>query len=344
MLNAFAEFLDAQNRILLTTHENPDGDGIGAMLGLAHYLRLRGKETRLVVSPAPPANLAFLDPEGWIEPFEPEGRHRDLAEWPGLWLLVDASEPARLGGMLPTFTASKALKACLDHHLKALPGGFDMECADPAASASAELVFELAAPRLGGPLPVPMATAIYAGIVDDTGNFRFSNASPKVHRIAAQLIEQGVDPSGVYQALYHQGSSARMRIFGHAFQGLELIAQDRCGLMALSRADLESCGATHEDLDGLVNKPLELRGVEVAALLYELKDGRFKLSLRSRGEVDVNALCRELGGGGHRLASGAKVDGPLDAARTRVRGLLEAHLAKKLALQGKESHTGRCRP
>jgi len=330
MLERFAAFLDSQDRILLTTHENPDGDGSGAMIGLAHYLRSIGKQVRIVVSPALPQFLAFLDPEGWIEAYDPQGAHRDLADWPSTWLLVDASEPRRLGKMHPAFLASKALKVCLDHHLKDAPEGFTMEFTDPTASASAQLVYGLAASRMPRPLPKPMANALYAGMVDDTGNFRFSNATAAIHRIAADLIEEGVEPARIYQQLYHQGRPERMKLFARAFDGLRLLFGGHYASLNISRLDLDACGAEHDDMEGLVNRPLEMRGVEVSALLYEMEDGQIKLSLRSRERVDVNAICREFGGGGHRLASGAKLDGPLQTAQTRVDAAVQSRLQQDL--------------
>jgi phosphoesterase RecJ-like protein len=318
MMNRFAQFLDQQTRILLTTHENPDGDGTGAMLGLAHYLKALGKDVRIVVTPRVPANLGFLDPEGWVEAFDPAGRHRDLAAWPDAWLLVDASEPHRLGPLHPLFLATQATRACLDHHLKDAPQGFQEEFTDPTASASAELVFELATLRMALPLPLPMAEAIYAGVVDDTGNFRFSNATAKVHRLAAQLIDQGVSPSRIYQNLYHQGRPERLRLSGRAFDTMALASEGRYARLSLTEADFQACGADHDDMEGLVNRPLELAGVEVACLLHELEDGRVKASLRSRERVNVNAVCRQFGGGGHRLASGAKLNGPMAKAQAQM--------------------------
>ena len=179
-----------------------------------------------------------MDPDGWVEPFEPQGTHRDLAAWPDAWVLVDASEPRRLGPMhaaLPGHAGAR--KACLDHHLKEAPQGFDEEFTDPAASASAELVYDLAVLRLAPPLPLPMAEALYAGVVDDTGNFRFSNATPKVHRLAADLIEQGVDPARIYQDLYHQGRPEKLRISGRAFDGMALLGEGRYARLSVAEAD-----------------------------------------------------------------------------------------------------------
>jgi phosphoesterase RecJ-like protein len=311
MLDRLATFLDAPSRILLTSHENPDGDGLGAAIGLLHYLRCKGKEVRIVVFPHVSPELLWLDPENLIEAYEPETRHRELATWPDAWLLVDASEPHRLGPLQAAFNATSARTACLDHHLKDAPQGFAEEFTDPGASASAELVYDLAAAHLQRPWPIAMQEALYAGVVADTGNFQFSNSTAKVHRLAADLIEQGVLPARIYQKLYWQERPEKLRLFGRAFESLQMLEGGRYARLTVTLADLAACAANHDDLDRLVNKPLELKGVEVSALLYESAEGRVKCSLRSRERVDVNAVARRFAGGGHRLASGAKLPGPI---------------------------------
>jgi len=307
MLDRFAAFLDRHTRILLTTHENPDGDGVGAAIALAAHLKAKGKQVRIVVTPSLPENLRFLDPEGWVEAYDPVAQHQALAAWPDAWLLIDASEPHRMGPIFSPFEATQASRACLDHHLKDAPKGFDDEFTDSTASASTELVYDLVRPRVAGDFPAVMAQALYAGLVSDTGNFRHSNSTPKVHRAAADLIAQGVHPARTFNALYQTATPAKLRLFGRAMGGLQLREEGRFAYVCVTQADLTACGATHEDLDDLVEEPRKLRGVEVAALFSETADGRAKVSLRSRERVDVNAVCRQFGGGGHRLASGAKV-------------------------------------
>jgi phosphoesterase RecJ-like protein len=318
MLDRFAAFLDRHTKVLLTTHENPDGDGVGASIALAAHLKALGKEARIVVTPALPENLRFLDPEGWIEAFDPQGAHQSLAAWPEAWLLIDASEPHRMGPLFAAFEGTKAERACLDHHLKDAPKGFDAEFTDPTASASTELVYDLVRPRIGGDLPPVMVQALYAGLVSDTGNFRHSNSTPKVHHAAADLIAQGVHPARTFNALYQTATPAKLKLFGRAMGGLQLRDGGRFAYVSVTQADLAACGATHEDLDELVEEPRKLKGVEVAALFSETADGRAKVSLRSRERVDVNAVCKQFGGGGHRLASGAKVDGPLESFQAAV--------------------------
>jgi phosphoesterase RecJ-like protein len=330
MLDRFASFIAAHQRFLLTTHENPDGDGIGASIGLAAYLKSLGKEARMVVTPSIPENLRWLDEAGLAEAYEPEGRHKDLAAWPDVWLVTDASEPHRLGPLHGAFESTKATRACLDHHLKDAPQGFDQEFTDPTASASAELVFDLVAPRMAKPWPAPMVRALYTGMVADTGNFRFSNATPKLHRAAADLIGMGAEPARVFQGLYHTDTPQKVKLWGRAMEGLRLVEAGRVALVAVTLADLEACSANHEDLDELVQQPMRLKGVEASALLYEAADGRIKLSLRSRERVDVNAVCKRFGGGGHRLASGAKLPAPMASALVQVEAALAEQVARDL--------------
>ena len=330
MLDRFATFLDRHDRVLLTTHENPDGDGIGAAVALAAHLKSRGRQARIVVSPALPANLRFLDPEGWVEAYDSTGMHRELGAWPDAWLLIDASEPQRMGPLLPLFEGTGAIRACLDHHLKDAPKGFDAEFVDPTASASAELVYDLVRPRIGGDLPLVMAQALYAGLVSDTGNFRHSNSTPKLHHAAADLIAQGVQPARIFNALYQTATPAKLRLFGRAMGALQLRDDGRFAYVSVTGADLAECGATPEDLDDLVEEPRRLMGVEVAALFSESGDGRAKVSLRSRERVDVNAVCRQFGGGGHRLASGAKVAQPLASFIAQVEAAVTAQIARDI--------------
>jgi phosphoesterase RecJ-like protein len=173
-----------------------------------------------------------------------------------------------------------------------------------------------------------MAQALYAGLVSDTGNFRHSNSTPKVHHAAADLIAQGVHPARTYTALYQTATPAKLKLFGRAMGGLQLRGEGRFAYVAVSQADLAECGAVPEDLDDLVEEPRKLKGVEVAALFSETPDGRAKVSLRSRERVDVNAVCRQFGGGGHRLASGAKVTMPLPTFMAEV----EAAVLQQLKL------------
>ena len=328
----FFNKLDSFNRILISTHEQPDADGIGATLGLAWHLRRLGKETRIVITPRLPGFLKFLDAEKWVECYDPNS-HGDIAAWPDCWVLADASELSRIGPMKECFLAARGKKGCIDHHI--LGCGmevFDFVYSNPEASSACELVLEAIAFSEGNlaDMPLPMAQALYAGLVDDTGNFRFYNTSPTVFQMAASLLENGVKPDVVYRSLYNQATLAKMRLFGIAFERMRLYCDDRLVITTVSLADMKSVGATHEDLEGLVNRPMELRTVEVSALAYEKSDGSVKLSTRSKSCVDVNAVCRHFGGGGHRLASGATLPGPITSVLEEIIPVMTARIEQDI--------------
>jgi phosphoesterase RecJ-like protein len=308
----FVQKLDSFNRILITPHEQPDADGIGSTLALAWHLHGLGKEFKLIVSPGMPSYLKFLDTKEWIECFDPTA-HADIAGWPDCWVLADANELNRLGPLKDSFLASKAAKLCIDHHLSEGDiKAFDYVLSNPCASSTCELVLD--ALKFSADMPLEMTQSLFAGIVDDTGGFRFPCTTPQVMKMAAALLESGVKPDYVNRGLYNQGRPAKMRIAGLATKHMHLYCDDRLATMTASLADMESVGAIHEDLEGLVNKPMELGSVEVSVLAYEKYAGCVKVSMRSKSSVDVNAVCRKFGGGGHRLASGVTLSGTVESA------------------------------
>ena len=311
----FVAKLNGFSRYLLTPHANPDADAIGATLGLAWHLRSLGKEVRIIVSPALPDFLKFLDEEGWIETYDPD-MHRHIAAWPDCWVMLDANDHFRLGPLNNEFLATKASRGCIDHHLHGKTEDFDFFYIDPLASSTSEVV----ARTIGHLKDIGKgaAQALYAGIVDDTGNFRYAGTTADVLRLAADLMECGAQPDVVSRGLYSQGTLAKMRITGVAIERMRLFSDDRLAVMAVTLSDLEAVGAGHDDLEGLVVKPLELRSAEVSILVYERRDSGVRVSMRSKSCVDVNAVCRHFGGGGHRLASGALFSETIESVLDQV--------------------------
>jgi phosphoesterase RecJ-like protein len=321
----FIEKLKSYGRILLATHENPDADAIGSMLGLAWYLHGLGKDFKVIVSPRLPDFLRFLDTEGWVEVFDP-ARHSDINAWLDCWVVVDANDPNRLGLLKASFEASKAAKLCIDHHLQRNMDAFDFIHSNPEASSTCELVLEVLGPS--SITNVGMAQALYAGIVDDTGGFKFQCTTPQVLRLAALLLEKGVKTDVVNRELYNQATPAKMRIFGMAYNHLSMYSDEHLAVLTLSLDDMKSAGATHDDLEGLVSKPLELRSVEVSILVYEKPDGAIRVSMRSKTRVDVNAIARLFGGGGHRFAAGATFSESIESVLKKIVPAIMASLGQ----------------
>jgi len=305
----------ASRRTILTTHLNADGDGAGCEAAVASWLRASGTEAWIVNPTAFPDAFRFLVPEpSWI--VEAGTSHaQDLCEQADLAVVLDTGEVPRIGRVrslireLPTVV--------VDHHQPGDQpiGGISLR--DPEACATGELVFDvLKAAR--GPWPVTALQGLYVAILTDTGSFRFTNATPGSHRVAAELIARGVDPEEMYARVYGAAPLSRYRLLRLALDTLEM--DDKAGIawMVLPYEVLKELGATQDDLEGMVDVPRGIQGVHVGLLFRQTATGEVKVSFRSNGPVDVNELAKRFGGGGHLKASGAMVAGPVDAAVPRV--------------------------
>lgn len=325
MLDAVSKLIEERQRFVLTTHVNPDGDGVGSQVALWHFLRSLGKEVWIVNNNELAAGLRFLEPAGGIRVYEPE-RDDPLLREAEVIVVLDNSAPERLDRMREAVLSSPATKVCLDHHPE--PDEiWDLLVIRESACATGEIVHDLVR-RMGGELSPEMATALYTAVVTDTGHFRFSNTRPSTHRLAAELVEAGVSVTQVYEEVYEQSSPAYMRLLGAALEGLRLESGGRLGVLTVTRELMARCGAEDEDTSEVINTVLGIAGVRLAILLKELPGGRTKISLRSKGSVDVNRLARSFGGGGHRNASGAVIDERLREAGPRVLAAGRALLAE----------------
>jgi bifunctional oligoribonuclease and PAP phosphatase NrnA len=315
---AVAELLRAlmkAHRVLLTTHVNADGDGVGSEVALASWLRGQGKES-WIVNPTPlPESLSFLLPDrGWsVDAGSP--RARELAETADLMVVVDTGEVSRIGRVAELIRTVPT--AVIDHH----PAGSDpipgLSFRDPEAAATGELVFDLLK-KAGGLWPQETVVGLYVAILSDTGCFRFSNSSPAAHRITAELLEMGADPEETYRKVYGSVPLRKYRLLHAALGELEVDEEGRVAWMTVPTQAFSDLGATPDDIEGLVDYPRGIHGVEVGILFRETVRGATKVSFRSNGGVDVNALARAFGGGGHVKASGALVERPMDQVRADV--------------------------
>ncbi|RME40420.1 MAG: hypothetical protein D6796_17220 [Caldilineae bacterium] len=222
----------------------------------------------------------------------------------------------RLGCVGEALSAAGKFSICIDHHPTGDPFT-DLHHIDPQAAATGELIFDLIG-AMGGDLTPPIAEALFTAIATDTGYFRFSSTRPRTHQIVARLLAHGVEPARIYRLLYEQQSLARMHLKGHMLQNISLAANGQIAWVGLSQAVLRRFGVSHLDLDGFSGLPLQIGGVKISIFLVELPEGKVKISFRSDGEIAVNRLAVQLGGGGHVPAAGATVPGELAAVTERV--------------------------
>ncbi|MEA2436581.1 MAG: bifunctional oligoribonuclease and phosphatase NrnA [Thermoleophilaceae bacterium] len=309
------------DRLLLTTHENPDGDALGSLLGMHLVLEQLGKDS-----------LMFLAANQFPLPYEyqrmelDEVRHElppDINERTIVFLdcgNVDRTPVHFLQG-------SHLHVLNIDHHHDNTRFG-TVNLVVPEASCAAEIVYDLAK-ELGAEITPELAEALYIGLVTDTGKFMFENTTPDSHHMAAELIEAGVQPQEVHRKLYEELPEARLQLLARALTNFHRFDDGRLTITHLTREHFAESGATESDSEGIVDHMRQVEGTVMAGLVRELldKDGMRKVSLRATdGRVDVSIIARGLGGGGHRQAAGFTTDIPFDDLVERLRAELDAQL------------------
>ncbi len=291
------EMLRRGQRFLLTSHANPDGDAIGSTVAAARLLRQLGKAgTVWLRDPVPRIYRAVPGSERIHVGEEPP------ASFPGLFdaaIVMECPSTDRTG--LEEALAELPL-ANIDHHLGNELYG-QVNWVDTAAPAVGEMVFRLAR-RMKLAIDRDAANALYLTLVTDTGGFRFSNTTAAAFDAAAELVREGAAPETISKWLYESQPESVLRLVGEVLRTLELHAEKRVATVWLTREMVERAGAEPGDSEGLIDYPRSIAGVEAVAMFRQLDDGGYKVSLRSRGEVNVERIARGLGGGGHRNAAG----------------------------------------
>ena len=304
MVSEVLKHIGERRRFLLTSHARPDGDAVGSALACGQILRMMGKEAEVVLHDGVPRiyqPLPFAD--GVLKADRVNGNYEAA-----IILECDSVQRTRLEGLENRFLIS------IDHHLSGRPFAH-VNWIDPKAVATGALVYRLA--RDAGVTITPeIATGLYTAVLTDTGSFMFAGTNEHTFSLARELVIAGADPARCARNIYFAHSTAKMRLLGAALSNLH-----REGPLAwiwITREQMDRCEAKEEDCEGLVNYALSIQDVEVAAFFRELPDGRYRVSLRSKGELNVAAVAEQFGGGGHECASGLSLDGPLSVAVARV--------------------------
>jgi bifunctional oligoribonuclease and PAP phosphatase NrnA len=309
-----ASILKSQKRFILTSHIRPDCDALGSELGMAGILEGMGKQVEIVNGHPTPPGLAFLDPSQKIKTI---GEHISPDEVAGDCLIVlDTSAWAQLGPMADVLRRFPGPKLCIDHHVGEDELGTEF-FKDTSAEATGHLV-TLCAKKMGVPITRHMATALYAAIATDTGWFRFASTTSATYRIIAELMDAGADPSGVYGDLYERDTLGRVRLRGRILARTEIEMDGRLVSTHVFKEDFPETGALPSDTEDAINLTLAIAGTKVGVIFIEQLKGGYKMSFRSRCHVDCNKLARNYGGGGHRAAAGAFIEGDFQEIRERV--------------------------
>jgi phosphoesterase RecJ-like protein len=317
MLDRVLQEIRARRRFVVTSHARPDGDGIGSALALGEILRVMGKDAEVVMHDGVPRiyqNLPFADRVIQAKAVPASFLANSLGDGAVILLECDSTRRALLEGLENYFLIN------IDHHASGRNFAH-INWIDSSVMATAELIFRLA--RLACvPVDRDIATCLYTALMTDTGSFMFEGTNEHTFTVGRELVLAGADPALCARHIYFGHSTAKMRLLGAALSNLH-----REGPLAwiwVTQEQMTRFGAREEDCEGLVNYALSIGDVQVAIFFRELADGRFRISLRSKGAVNVSTVAEYFGGGGHKCASGCSIDGPLAGAVSRMVDRLRA--------------------
>jgi bifunctional oligoribonuclease and PAP phosphatase NrnA len=304
----------SEKRFLITSHARPDGDAVGSTLALAELLHKMGCETRMVLSD--PAPYIYRSLPG-VEQIEVTQRVEEDYDTPVIILECDSIQRTGLEGLEGRYLIN------IDHHASGQPYA-DLNWIDEHACAVAEMVYRIAVAAKVEISPA-MATSLYAAVLSDTGSFTYPSTSASTFDLAHKLAAHGASPSQIARNLYFANPESKIRLLGVALSNMQ--CEGNIAWSWVTDADMERAGASAEDCEGVVNHLIGIAGVESAVFLREVApNGEFRLSIRSKGNLDVAQIAESFGGGGHRSASGCTLDGPLNEATERILTQLRTRL------------------
>ena len=312
-ISTLVPLLRAHQRFLITSHARPDGDAIGSVLGAMHLLEAMGKEVIAVMADPVPLTFSTLPGTDRIQHSQPDAP-AEIA------LVLECDSIARTGFL--RLAAKWVIN--IDHH-RSGSAYAAVNWIDPGAPAVGAMLYDLAI-ACGVAISPELATCLYTAVLTDTVHFTSASTTAETFALAEHLVKLGADAAGVAEAVYHSYRPARLWVLGAALRRFRI--DGPVAWSAITHREITEAGAETEDCEGVVNYVVGVEGVRVGVFLRELPNGRFRASLRSKGEVDVATIAEGLGGGGHRNASGCTVDGPLEGAVERMMLVLQMACAE----------------
>jgi len=304
-LNQLKSFLSEPRKVVITTHKGPDGDAMGSSLALYNYLLKKGHSVHVITPNDYPSFLKWMKGEEYvIEYCFHEEKAKKITESAELIFCLDFNTLSRIDTYAPIVERSNALKVLIDHHQQ--PDTFDFNFSDASASSTAQLIFEfLELLDDTEEIDQDIAECLYAGIMTDTGNFRFNSVCSKTHQVVSFLIEKGARNDWVYDKIHDNNSVNRLKLLGYCLsEKMEVLSDLGVSIITLTQKELQRFNFKKGDTEGVVNYALSIEGVNVAAFMVE-RDGIIKISFRSKGDISVNQLARDhFNGGGHINAAG----------------------------------------
>ncbi|MFW5730321.1 MAG: DHH family phosphoesterase [Desulfonatronovibrionaceae bacterium] len=315
-LNEIALVLEEKDNFLVTSHINPDGDAAGSMAAMGFILKSLGKSFTIYNESKIPDKFSWLAWPARVSDRYVPGRH----DWA---IVLDCGDLSRVGDKLAEKITESIIN--IDHHT-GNPDFGTINWVDTSASSVGEMVAGLA-DKLQIKLQDHLARSIYLALVSDTGFFSYGNTTSQALVLSSRLLQNGIDPGEINPLILNQWTRGKLRLHGMAMQNADFHARGSIGIISVSRKMMDQTGTSADDCEGLVSAIRQVKGVKVAVSIREDKPGRIKFSLRSCSSINVQQMARQLGGGGHKNASGGVIHAPLDQARAKILQVILENMA-----------------
>lgn len=301
---------NAEN-IMLTTHENPDGDGLGTECGLYYHLKENKKNVRIINYSSLPAEFEYLNTDNIYECYD-EIKHDFWIKNVDLVIVFDVGDYNRIRSLKTVIKKYNIKTMNIDHHPHPENNEFQYNLVDISAAATGCMIYSyLKIAREGKPISQKSLEGIYTAVMTDTGCFKYSNTSNLCHQIAIEALENGIETNKIYQQIYENSSKSRMKLMGEFLSNLQFEVDDTFAWFTITREMMDRLNAKNTDVEGFSDLVRTISGVEVALMIFQQDSSSCRINFRSKGKITVNNIAKIMGGGGHAFAAGAIVYGSL---------------------------------
>ena len=319
------------NQIMLTTHENPDGDGLGSECGLYYHLKETGKDVRIINYSPLPDDYNFLNIDNIFETFD-DNIHRPWMKDLDLIIIFDVGDFSRIRTILDVINLFELNTMNIDHHPHPDKHSFVHNIVDLSAAATGCMVYDYLKVARRKPIIKNSLIGIYTAVMTDTGCFRYSNTDNKCHEIAIESLSVGIETHKIYRDIYENSTKARMNLMGEILSNLNYELNGILAWFIITKDMMKQANASNSDVEGFSDLIRSIRGVEVAIMIFEQSPSSCRLNFRSKGKFRVNDIAKSLSGGGHAFAAGAMVKGRLSDVKDKVISTSIDFLQKKMSL------------
>jgi len=315
--------------IMLTTHENPDGDGLGAESGLYYHLKEQNKDVRIINYSPLPREYKYLNSDNIFECYDNES-HDDWIKDIDLVIVFDVGDFLRIRTLVNTIEKYDIETMNIDHHPHPDDNVFTYNLVNLSAAATGCMVYDFLKVVRDKPIPKNSLLGIYTAMMTDTGCFRYSNTDNKCHEIAIECLNIGIETHKIYQHIYENSTRSRIKLMGEFLSNLKYELDGTFAWFIISNEMMKVANATRSDVDGFTDMVRTISGVEVSLMIFQQNDSSCRINFRSKGRYSVNDIAKEMGGGGHAFAAGAVVNGSLKDVSSEVVKATSISIEKKM--------------